>query len=1041
MKYGLLAKRAGSMSTVYYIWKGKPSTLPKQLLLVLTVMTLCLNGIAQSHQFLFSHIGPRDGLASEHVLAVVQDRKGFIWISTQNGFQRYDGQRFINIRTETYNGATIPEGVIFSLSIDEKDRLWMVIAGNRVGYLNTSDFSFRETPIRYPKEKIERAGSGLYVDRKGTPLLVLVGHSHFTFDEKKQEFTASLNKFQLPDGWKPYYIWQDTSLHYWVGTDSGLVKINGANGQLSYRNHNPAKDPVIQQFRDLRNIIFAYYDHARNFWITAWPGGKLTLYQYNLATGKTKQWQDDISRALNKYYEPRGVLSTTDGNVWTWGMNLFARINLSREQAEVISNNLPGEYSIRYDDISQIYEDREQNIWVCTDKGLFRFNPPAQKFKLFNNRRVGKDSVYSTDVTGMLELKNGSILISTWGSGIFQYDSNFNAISDPIAGPSLKGAEIMTWCLLERRNGDIVRGHQAGVVFIYHPATGITETFRDSLFRNSTVRQVVEDREGNLIFGTQRGLLVKMDTNRNFTLYQDLKSTIVRLQYDRQGALWAATTAGGVFRLETSSGKIVNQYTADLGPEKSLRSNSCSDLLEYDDSTMVIAAGGLNFLNKRTGKIRIFSLREGLPSNEVANLVMDQTGQIWMTSGLGIAAFDPKGGPVHSYNASDGVHTNSFSLASSYKFRNGQIAFGTSHDILVFDPYSVSEQTYSPPKVEISGISVMNKWLSLDSLEKAGGLQLRHDQNSIVIEFSTLTYQNSYGIHYQLEGLDDEWTSTGQVPQVVLSYLPPGNYTLNVATRDGKGELGEITKLKLTVNAPFWKSTWFYSLLALILAGGLFWLDRQRQNRVRREWEMRSDIAGNLHEEVNTTLQNINVLSEIAGMKANTDAERSKEYIYDIQQKSRNMVIAMNDVLWSIDPQNDSMPRTIERIHEVAQAMRSRHEAEVSINLDKNVPTLNLNMRIRHEFIIIYKLAMVTLIEKRNAKAVQVNLEYQKGILKMGVTAPGLKINRHSNEVGRNLSEMEKRARSISALLTILEDAGGATIILKLSIGNGIKAI
>ena len=128
----------------------------------------------------------------------------------------------------------------------------------------------------------------------------------------------------------------------------------------------------------------------------------------------------------------------------------------------------------------------------------------------------------------------------------------------------------------------------------------------------------------------------------------------------------------------------------------------------------------------------------------------------------------------------------------------------------------------------------------------------------------------------------------------------------------------------IVVNPPFWKTWWFFCLLALLIAAVFYWLDQQRVNKLVALQNVRTEIAGNLHEEVNTTLNNINLLSEMARIKADKDVDRSKEYIDQISDKSHNMIIAMDDILWTIDPRNDSMEKSLLRMMEFADALEKQ---------------------------------------------------------------------------------------------------------------------
>jgi len=118
---------------------------------------------------------------------------------------------------------------------------------------------------------------------------------------------------------------------------------------------------------------------------------------------------------------------------------------------------------------------------------------------------------------------------------------------------------------------------------------------------------------------------------------------------------------------------------------------------------------------------------------------------------------------------------------------------------------------------------------------------------------------------------------------------------------------------------------------------------------------MHGNIADNLHGEINTALNNINILSEMARLKADKDPGKSKEYIEQIHTKSHNMIIAMDDMLWSLDPGNDSMVKTTARMREYIDALKNRYGVSIDIAVDKKVETLELNMKLRHEAFLVFK--------------------------------------------------------------------------------------
>jgi signal transduction histidine kinase len=132
--------------------------------------------------------------------------------------------------------------------------------------------------------------------------------------------------------------------------------------------------------------------------------------------------------------------------------------------------------------------------------------------------------------------------------------------------------------------------------------------------------------------------------------------------------------------------------------------------------------------------------------------------------------------------------------------------------------------------------------------------------------------------------------------------------------------------------------------------GGIYLLYRIERDRTKKKEtieKMRNEIADDLHDEVNTALGNINVLSEMANLKVRKDPEKSQEYIEQIHQRSRNMLVAMGDMLWIINPKNDSMSKVIDRIKEHIDALRNQHEVAIELLVDDKVKKLKLDMRLR----------------------------------------------------------------------------------------------
>ncbi|MBL7793805.1 MAG: hypothetical protein JNK77_15865 [Saprospiraceae bacterium] len=146
---------------------------------------------------------------------------------------------------------------------------------------------------------------------------------------------------------------------------------------------------------------------------------------------------------------------------------------------------------------------------------------------------------------------------------------------------------------------------------------------------------------------------------------------------------------------------------------------------------------------------------------------------------------------------------------------------------------------------------------------------------------------------------------------------------------------------------PFWQAWWFYSLVFLAVGAVIYLLDRERMRRRKAERQMRTKIADHLHAEIRTALNSIHVLSEIGTIKAGKDPDKAADYLGQIKSKSQQMLNAMDDILWVIEPENDSMSRIVARIEDYAQKVRSSGQAEMELMVDPKVGDLVLDMQQR----------------------------------------------------------------------------------------------
>ena len=193
---------------------------------------------------------------------------------------------------------------------------------------------------------------------------------------------------------------------------------------------------------------------------------------------------------------------------------------------------------------------------------------------------------------------------------------------------------------------------------------------------------------------------------------------------------------------------------------------------------------------------------------------------------------------------------------------------------------------------------------------------------------------------------------------------------------------------------------------------------------------VRTEIAGNLHDEVNTSLNNINLLSEMARIKADKDIDRSKEYIDQISQKSRNMINAMNDIMWTIDPENDNMEKSLLRMMEFADALKNRYGVNIELALDKKVRSLKLDMKTRHEVYFIFKEALWMIVKYSGGKKTLIHIDLFKNKLSIKLQDATASFDKNTTEIDQSIKDMHTRSAHIGADLDVQYDKNGVAVIL-----------
>jgi len=1011
---------------------------------ILLLLLPCLLA-AQQRKYVFNRLSTKDGLASNQVFSILQDQKGFMWLGTANGLQRYDGRKVVMFRAPVGDSTHLPAGPVYQVLEDAQHNFW-VRAGQEVGIFDPVNFQFKRAVIQTTGEIPPRAEYFLWKDSRGHIFLIITRYGTLAYDAATNTFRRNDEWLRTPKGWKINQLQEDRHTgNYWLGTDSGLALYNTRTQAVSYFGHNTDRLPLLDDPALREPVLVLFQDRQYRNWIVTWNAEKNceNFFCYDLAAGHFTHDTLGLRVHPSIYKEIHGFTQRSDGHIWAFGqLNLMEYDSLTK-RFEYIRDEYVDDYDIKYDAVLCMYEDREQNTWIGTDEGVYIFNPAKEPFNSIVLRsKTPGSSRKDLQVTAFLQTRDQQVWMASWGLGAISFDTNFMRTDNSLMKRMPPdGRYAMQWDLHEeKKTGMIWAACQVGHIIVHDPRTGHSSFYILPIADGRTIRQITEDSAGNIWLGTQYGQLIKWDPSvgygkdflKGFSLVQQFNTIIYKMFTDRQGYLWLSTHMKGLYRIDPATGKVVAHYGSKDGPGKSLFSDVVGDVIQYNDSLFYICASALNVLNVRSHTIQQLTTDDGLPSLSAYSIEKDKEGNLWIGLSDGLCRYNPRRQVFTLFTQKDGIIYSNFVCNGALRLHNGNLVFGNTHNFVFFDP-AVAYGNAPPLDVTITDFKLFNAYLPPDSIMKLEQVKLNPTQNSITIEFAALSFSQRDKIvyYYQLEGLDDDWIKADKGLFANYASLPSGHYIFKVMCENADGlESKHITTLRIYIQPPFWRTWWFLSLVGIAVAGLIYFIHRLRVNRLLAMEKVRTRIARDLHDDMGSTLSTINILSEMAKMKVNLDATKTSEYLEKISDNSSRMMEAMDDIVWSINPMNDSMQRIAARMREFATGVLEARNIDFTFRVDDEVQNLKLDMEARRDFFLLFKEAVNNLAKYSQCQHAIIDISIQKERLIMKIMDDGVGFDMQQADNGNGLINMHKRAQSLNGTLKIESSPGNGTKVL-----------
>ncbi len=1000
------------------------------LLLLIIMMSLAAQ---EGSGYIFTQFKRKEGLTSDRVYRVTQDEDGFIWIGSDNGLQRYDGYRFMNVRHNPVIKDGIPEDHVGQLHIDKKGRMWMA-SGRHVGFFDRSRLTFTEVPVRIAVEEFNRGIRKMLEDKDGR-IILFMGRQFLTYDEKKKDLAAENNFIKVPDGWVCDDIQQDKDGNFWVGTKQGLVLYDPKTNRSSYRGNNPRTNVILNKFEHLVNVNKVFMDKSGDFWLAVWKPfqGAPEVMRYDIKADSVYSYKQQIPALAGLYHEIWGVTHLSNAGFILYGYGLFLQYDPNDHTFRKVSNDKQPEYSIKFDYVNYVYRDKDENLWACTNNGLYLFNPSAQLFSSYANRRPGDSMNYHNPVTAVIQTNNHDIWAGTWRAGIFSYNTRMQPIVNPLMAQDTNFKKLPVWSMMRRKNDEVWIGSQQGRMLVYKQGEK-SKVFTHPLVGTTTVRQMMEDRNGNVWIGSESGEVVRcqngnwLDTLNAYKQMTKVPGRVIKLYEDFSGHIWVGTDMFGLYKLDAVTGKTLEHYDEKSGEGTSLMNSIASDMFQYNDSLLFIASNCINVLNLRTKKIVFISTADGLPANQITNITLDKAGYIWIGLSNGLCRYNYESKAFSYFDTRNGILNDNFEVSATAFLADGRIAMGTFHDFLVFDPEAVLRQNNST-EVRITDFVLFGRSLPVDSVTGLQTVRLGSNENSITINFSVLSYldQNKVNYYYKLEGLQNDWIRT-ENPQAVYNYIPSGSYTFRVRSVNGNGQVSNHdTVLRIRVLPPFWRTGWFIALVLVVLgaiAYAYYILRRRQQGRLE---QIRERIATDLHDDMGSTLSSIRIFSDVVKTQIGDTRPQAVSMLDKISINASQLSENMQDIIWTIKRDHDRLEDLVARMREFGLKLCDAKDIAFKVHVSDSFRTSRLNLEERRNLYLIFKEALNNSVKYSGCTQISLFITQQGKRLKMVIEDNGKGFREDKIRKGNGLGNMNKRAQEINGQARIESVEGKGT--------------
>lgn len=791
-------------------------------------LVFCLPLRGQAPSYLLEPLTNRQGLSDNRVRAIMQDEKGFIWIGTAHGLNRYDGYTFWHYFPVKDDSLSLPSPTVNTIVKDNKGALWLG-TGNGICRLRPGRWEF-ERVFCYPNQiKDQRYAyfESICPDNKGRIWAVNTYNQLFRIDpEQRRTDTITLPLIDnLPASMPPEASRTPARITSVAACGDTAVLIGTTYGLFQFHTQKQSFRFVPVDGAWLFGLVNLVPAGGDAFWCSTYLNGTFLV---RLSNGAVRHFPGPEPT-------PHDILPMSGGRMWVAGVSGLTEMTPYLSRAEKIQ--LPFESDISLN-AECLFRDRAGTIWIGTDNGLVKFDPHLQGFH-YTEVHQETATIYENDICDVHHNPDDGLwyVASRQQNAIFVLDS-LQKIRRRISTLPLASEPSRIY---RDRQGRLWVTTRTQVFWLDRKNFSLkpvpTPPRREG--RAGLIWTIAEDTKGRLWFGISRdGVYIYDPQTENIRILGPQDGfpalRVNKIIIDRGGRFaWIVTDGEGF-------------YECDLNTLKCRR---------YDDATVEGLTVGAGLVQDKAGRVwigatkalirydpeapldkafRSFTMADGLPMNFVEGGIMDHQGNLWFGAGDRVVRIHPETNQVKTFDYRYGASRTPFGYSDFSISPDGELYAGGRRGFLRWRPEQLRDNQ-APPEVVVTNLRALQENIPAPTAN-VGWIRLAPDENSFSVEFAALNYTlpEDNRFQWKLEGYDQDWTRPSNQRQANYAHVSPGTYTLLVKAANSDGVWNpKPLSIKVIILPAYWQTWWFRILVIMTLGGLTYTFFRWRLRLIR----------------------------------------------------------------------------------------------------------------------------------------------------------------------------------------------------------------